>query len=162
MSESPWTKERVEQLRELWDRGLSQNQCAALLGEGISRNSVAGKIDRLGLKRDVVQVIRPPKPAKVEKPKKLVKQHKLIGSKQYVERPQPVVCGLPVTGRVQLVDLKYDDCRFPIGNPGDENFAFCGDQRIAGKPYCAAHSNLCLIPPPKKKPNLYREHIRHD
>jgi hypothetical protein len=44
-----WTDERVELLKKLWADGLlSASQIAAELG-GISRNSVIGKVHRLGL-----------------------------------------------------------------------------------------------------------------
>ena len=43
-----WTDDRVELLKKLWGEGLSASQIAAELG-GISRNSVIGKVHRLGL-----------------------------------------------------------------------------------------------------------------
>ena len=43
-----WTDDRVELLKKLWSDGLSASQIAAELG-GISRNSVIGKVHRLGL-----------------------------------------------------------------------------------------------------------------
>lgn len=43
-----WTEERVEALKALWNDGLSASQIAAELG-GVTRNSVIGKINRLGL-----------------------------------------------------------------------------------------------------------------
>src|SRR6516164_4473787 len=43
-----WTDDRVELLKKLWADGLSASQIAAELG-GISRNSVIGKVHRLGL-----------------------------------------------------------------------------------------------------------------
>ena len=43
-----WTDDRVEILKKLWSEGLSASQIAAELG-GISRNSVIGKVHRLGL-----------------------------------------------------------------------------------------------------------------
>src|ERR1700730_9170410 len=43
-----WTDERVELLKKLWADGLSASQIAAELG-GISRNSVIGKVHRIGL-----------------------------------------------------------------------------------------------------------------
>ena len=44
-----WTDERVEKLRELWDKGLSASQIAKELGEGVTRNAVIGKAHRMGL-----------------------------------------------------------------------------------------------------------------
>ncbi len=44
-----WTDERIEQLRQLWGKGITASQIADELG-GVSRNAVIGKAHRLGLK----------------------------------------------------------------------------------------------------------------
>lgn len=44
-----WTDERIEQLKNLWEKGLTASQIADELG-GVSRNAVIGKAHRLGLK----------------------------------------------------------------------------------------------------------------
>jgi len=43
-----WTDDRVEQLKKLWESGLSASQIAAELGN-VTRNAVIGKVHRLGL-----------------------------------------------------------------------------------------------------------------
>src|SRR6187549_3642290 len=43
-----WSDDRVEQLKKLWEAGLSASQIAAELGN-VSRNAVIGKVHRLGL-----------------------------------------------------------------------------------------------------------------
>lgn len=43
-----WTDERIEQLRTMWERGMTASQIAEELG-GVSRNAVIGKAHRLGL-----------------------------------------------------------------------------------------------------------------
>jgi GcrA cell cycle regulator len=44
-----WTDQRIDQLKALWDKGLTASQIADELG-GVSRNAVIGKAHRLGLK----------------------------------------------------------------------------------------------------------------
>ena len=44
-----WTEERVELLKKLWMEGLSASQIAAVLGDGVTRNAVIGKVHRLKL-----------------------------------------------------------------------------------------------------------------
>lgn len=44
-----WTDERIDQLKSLWEKGLTASQIADDLG-GVSRNAVIGKAHRLGLK----------------------------------------------------------------------------------------------------------------
>jgi GcrA cell cycle regulator len=41
-----WTEERVELLKKLWLEGLSASQIAGILGEGVTRNAVIGKVHR--------------------------------------------------------------------------------------------------------------------
>jgi hypothetical protein len=51
---------------------------------------------------------------------------------------------------VKLIDMKDSMCRFPIGDPRDETFGFCGHRKEPGYfagPYCAAHSRLCFTAP---------------
>ncbi|MEO1044876.1 MAG: GcrA family cell cycle regulator [Pseudomonadota bacterium] len=44
-----WTDERIDKLKELWEKGNTASQIAEELG-GVSRNAVIGKAHRLGLK----------------------------------------------------------------------------------------------------------------
>lgn len=41
---------------------------------------------------------------------------------------------------LSLVDLQYDQCRYPYG---DGHFTFCGCQVVPGRPYCEPHQQLC-------------------
>lgn len=38
-----------------------------------------------------------------------------------------------------LVDLEACDCRWPIGDPRQPGFHFCGAQQVLGRPYCKDH-----------------------
>ncbi len=44
-----------------------------------------------------------------------------------------------------LADLGPDQCRFPSGHVGDEDFRFCGAVISPGKSYCEPHHQLCHI-----------------
>lgn len=67
-----WTDERIDQLKTMWDKGLTASQIADELG-GVSRNAVIGKAHRLGLNSRPSPVksgeAKPPKKAGT-KPKK--------------------------------------------------------------------------------------------
>jgi GcrA cell cycle regulator len=41
---------------------------------------------------------------------------------------------------------------WPSGHPGDDDFRFCGDRPMAGKPYCEHHSAVAYIRPKENKP----------
>ena len=49
-------------------------------------------------------------------------------------------------GTVTLLDLKERMCKWPIGDPGDEDFRFCGGKAIQGQPYCDDHCNMAFQP----------------
>lgn len=65
-----WTDERIDQLKAMWERGLTASQIAEELG-GVSRNAVIGKAHRLGLQSRPSPVKAneaPKKPAAPRKP----------------------------------------------------------------------------------------------
>jgi GcrA cell cycle regulator len=53
-------------------------------------------------------------------------------------KPRPVV--VP-----RVVELSNHACRWPIGHPGDQDFHFCTERAIVGKPYCAEHAAMAYI-----------------
>lgn len=44
-----WTEERITLLKRLWLEGLSASQIANILGQGVTRNAIVGKVHRLKL-----------------------------------------------------------------------------------------------------------------
>jgi GcrA cell cycle regulator len=46
-----------------------------------------------------------------------------------------------------LLELTENTCRWPIGDPGNPDFFFCGGQTISSLPYCAFHARLAYQPP---------------
>jgi GcrA cell cycle regulator len=44
-----WTEARIESLAQMWAAGHSATLISRALGEGITRNAVVGKVQRLGL-----------------------------------------------------------------------------------------------------------------
>lgn len=41
------------------------------------------------------------------------------------------------------INILGDGCRFPIGDPRDRDFKFCGNPRDGDRPYCSAHCAVC-------------------
>lgn len=63
-----WTDERIDQLKTMWENGMTASQIADELG-GVSRNAVIGKAHRLGLQARPSPVKeKEVKPAPVKKP----------------------------------------------------------------------------------------------
>ncbi|MFZ4120801.1 MAG: GcrA family cell cycle regulator [Caulobacterales bacterium] len=147
-----WTDERVALLKKLWTEGLSASQIAKQL-TGVTRNAVIGKVHRLGLAGRAT----PSRPAK--RPVRAA-------------RPRPAATGAPSAPRLRtfvptLVDaslpaleplvleggatasvLTLNDrmCKWPIGDPTDEGFAFCGRGSCGSSPYCTDHQRLAYQP----------------
>lgn len=110
-----WTTDKIKQLKKLWSKGKSTLEIGRELG--ISKNAVVGKVHRLELNN---------RPAAVKKaPVKKVKQPKATKSEN-----------------VTLLDLKLNSCRWPINDPKDADFHFCGKQTVTGKPYCQEHCKI--------------------
>lgn len=143
-----WTDERVADLRRLWADGLSAGQIAGRLG-GVTRNSVTGKLWRLGLSAPLsAQRHRAPRPSTLRaKAAALDRAAGLLPSKPWTfsaaTAPAPVIASpaAPDVARVaSVLDLEHNHCRWPVGDPLQ---GFCGADRvvIGGKlkPYCACH-----------------------
>lgn len=123
-----WTDDRVALLTKLWTEGKTAAEIAKELG-GVTRNAVIGKAHRLKLSNRVSPIQQNKKP--VQKKKKTA---------------QPVAKTIAVSDAeretVSLIDLGARQCRWPIGDPQDEAFGFCGDHSISGLPYCLEHSKV--------------------
>jgi GcrA cell cycle regulator len=134
-----WSEERTAKAVELWKEGHSAEHIARRLGVE-SRSAVLGKMFRMGLCRQsgtntgksgmvaarVERAVSKPPP-----PVALVES-------VTANEPSPV-------GK-QLAQLERHHCRWPIGDPRQEGFHFCGRPPIPGRPYCSAHDKLAWAP----------------
>ncbi len=48
--------------------------------------------------------------------------------------------------RISLLELTERTCKWPIGDPTEESFAFCGLECVPGKPYCEYHVAVAFQP----------------
>lgn len=46
----------------------------------------------------------------------------------------------PAAAAVALLEPR--ECRWPLGEPADEDFAFCGGVRLLRGSYCAVHARI--------------------
>lgn len=51
--------------------------------------------------------------------------------------------------RIALVDVGKVECRWPLGDPTEDDFAYCGLPIARGHAYCAGHCRLAYRPPNK-------------
>ncbi len=150
-----WSDDRTEQLKKLWEGGLSASQIAAELGN-LTRNAVIGKIHRLGLSgRAKVpssaaprrRKARPAQNAAFTRPQGRVAT--ALATAFDVEDLPPISdydSVVPMQQRLSLAGLNEATCHWPIGDPGTPEFFFCGGRSLTGLPYCAHHSRVAYQP----------------
>jgi len=57
----------------------------------------------------------------------------------------------PKRKSITTVDLTIDTCRWPLGNPVDADFHYCGELPLIGRPYCDTHDAQSYQAVRKKK-----------
>lgn len=154
-----WTDDRVDTLRKLWTEGLSASQIAAELG-GVTRNAVIGKVHRLGLSGRAKGTNnsgggRAKKAAAQGTFTKASRKAAGAGPKKATAttvRPAPVVdVPEPKPMMLTLLQVTEHTCKYPIGDPQEESFGFCGAKSRDGSPYCEYHCKLTYQPHAERK-----------
>lgn len=169
-----WTEQMVEDLKKMWDEGLTTGEIGKRLN--VSKNSIVGKVHRLQLparpspikKKDSGEdtaeipaaktakaepapkekehktVASAPKPAAEPDPEALRERIETIRNSVHVEHPKG-------KHKTMLTDLDNHTCRWPIGDPKDENFHFCGRKIKIGQTYCEEHAAVAYVKATGKK-----------
>jgi len=158
-----WTNKREDMLRALWADGNSARQCAIVLGGGITRNAVIGKVYRLQLPPRKTVTPKPRKRAWSDESraamslkmtvrnlsrKRPVETEEVIADRVVLPTPAAFTpapeaargdawTALPGTTPIGMMALSQDTCRWPIGD--ELPFTFCGCSVATGSVYCAEH-----------------------
>nr|WP_316652083.1 GcrA family cell cycle regulator [uncultured Gellertiella sp.] len=53
---------------------------------------------------------------------------------------------VPISRRLELVELTERTCKWPVGDPLKEDFHFCGNDSPDSSPYCGYHQKLAYQP----------------
>lgn len=138
MTIETWTPQRVEQLRNCVAAGLTCSQIAAEIG--VTRNAVIGKINRLGLSTGRPAAVSARPRVRHQRPSML----RLVGAEALSVTDNVMLAPASVESihRCSLLELARGTCRWPINDPGAVDFAFCGNEVIAGFSYCAGHARM--------------------
>src|ERR1700738_4206493 len=147
-----WTSERIALLRSYFDAGLSCSQIAREIGT--TRNAVIGKMHRLGLSRpkdafaDRLAARDAARPKAVRrKPWRLslhAQREMLIATYPGRAAEEPAV---ESAHKCSLLELSQAQCRWPISEPGAQDFAFCGNRSVDGLSYCVGHARIAYRVP---------------
>lgn len=169
-----WTDERVEMLKKLWADGLSASQIAAQLG-GVSRNAVIGKVHRLNLpgraKSGGQTKVRTKRTTSAPRSPNYASRSSggtvrtvtrssgsaalkidtdLVAYQNVDMRPVENVV-VPISRKLELVQLTEKTCKWPIGDPLQSDFHFCGNDSDETSPYCGYHARLAFQPSQERK-----------
>ncbi|MDC0059599.1 GcrA family cell cycle regulator [Pelagibacteraceae bacterium] len=150
-----WTPDREEKLKELWKKGHTASQIAALI-PGTTRNSIIGKAHRLhlqsrgSLKRSTKKTSAEDNIIPDNKQQKLGRKARfkalLLDKNFEPENPK------------DLLELTDQTCRYPIGHPSEESsFYFCGRRPFEKEVYCRLHLMLCFQPKNAKEEDVLSE-----
>lgn len=136
-----WTDERVTLLKKLWGEGKTAAEIAKALG-GVTRNAVIGKAHRLKLSNRVSPIQQNErKEERIPEIKKPIKTRAVVMAKP----ANTFFKGL------KMIELKERMCRWPSGDPKDEDFAFCGCSSVPGLPYCEDHAKMAYQVPSRSR-----------
>jgi GcrA cell cycle regulator len=180
-----WTPERVEALKRDWDAGYTCSQIANRLsrdGGYLTRNAVIGKVTRLGLparqqtrrwstrpsqrpadawfknRHDARMKAKPNYPKTINRNRPKLKSVgptipiRSFATAPLPDTPEPII---PLDQRKGVLDLKANDCRWPIGDPQKPDFHFCGHAKHPGFVYCEFHAAKAYVPPQSMKERPY-------
>lgn len=176
-----WTPEREEIVRVMWQDGHSAAQIAKTLACGLSRMAVIGKVHRKGWgqreraasplanirfrpgdvrrRPDMTNAARDARRA-AERAGRPVSE--TVVAKTKPRRPTPICepVNLEALDLIPLEKLTGHTCRWPIGDPQDPAFGFCGAHAPIDRPYCGEHHRKAYTHVPK--PARARSHAETD
>ena len=178
-----WTEETVEELKKMWDKGMTTGQIAKALN--VTKNSIIGKVHRLCLtarpspikksatpkntdaedkktttkaKKTCKTSTKNEKPAenkvedkvetKVEKKVEKAVKEKTVATKEV--KPAEASPKFVEETNIPLVKLDNHTCRWPLGDPKDNDFCFCGKRIKTGQTYCEEHAAVAYVRNGKK------------
>jgi GcrA cell cycle regulator len=142
-----WTEEKVNKLKNLWGKGQTASQIAAIIG-GVSRNAVIGKAHRLNLSAKI-------------KTRSSISQNTVNtnsqnngefkkGSRKNRFRSLLLDKNFEAAKNLQLEDLNENTCKYMEGHPDKKDSSFCGRKTVEKFSYCPLHLMIVFQPKGKK------------
>ena len=131
-----WNEQKVAKLKELWGTHTAA-EISKIIG-GVTRNAIIGKANRLNLSSKIktrsvssnqnFQNTNNENNNSTQKRSKKSRFQSLVIEKNFEpENPK------------QLEELTEDICKYPINDPTDKNFYFCGRSSLKDFSYCKLH-----------------------
>lgn len=164
-----WTDKRINTLKQLWGDGVSASNIAKEMGNP-SRNSVIGKVHRLGLMKKrakpkieaslgprdngggTIQRIRNRRPTDDRRAKDWGIRQRLMdkagrnsgpdSQKPLPQPPEAFSDRAPLN--LTLLELTNATCKWPHGD--EAPFEYCGHETFGVQPYCPFHQRRSRSP----------------
>ena len=132
-----WNQQKVDNLKKLWNEGVATSQIGEQLG--FTKNAVIGKAFRVGLERRQNSRKKTTQSQSASSVT-MYRETCVVGNSQISPKRE-------VTRRREKFSFKksivgtgsFKSCQWPIGDPLEEGFHYCGGQNIPTKPYCIDH-----------------------
>ena len=150
---SSWLEPQTTRLHQLIIDPIhhSASQIALLLNKefklALTRNSIIGKIHRMGWAKERAEH---PKRAQQQRPRVRAKPRGGVTAfnnfnVKKAEPPSPVPptplpdLRISLPQRRSISQLENGFCRYPVGEPGEANFFYCGGRTKGDRVYCRKH-----------------------
>lgn len=151
-----WPDETIVKLRSLIGDGISSREIAKQLN--MTKNMVIGKVHRLGLvlagtpRSGALELgVRRREAAKTKPVSTTTKPPRRKGKPvvKSVLSTTPMRQIIPIIASDihPVFDLRPNQCRFPIGDPGKPDFRFCSEVKDGDRPYCPEHCRIAYAGP---------------
>jgi GcrA cell cycle regulator len=141
-NDKEWTDEDIAALRRYWVEGEGGNRLSAgQIGRRLNRskNSVLGKVHRIGLPARPSTIVRGGIPAAPKPERMKAREAKYFTSVivqiEQIRSSPPVM--LKSTARPQ-------PCCWPVGDPRSSSFRYCEAPGVPGRPYCLPHQRISV------------------
>jgi GcrA cell cycle regulator len=154
-----WTDERVETLKQLAQAGNTASAIGKAMG--VTKNSIIGKLNRLGLDAHAYPRKGRNNEGRLckDSPEQIAAWGRAAAAKRWANTPRREAAPPRIRPRVEkiatlivsnavsgplskalLIDaLTANMCRWIAGDPRDEHVTYCGRETLPGKSWCPWH-----------------------
>ena len=138
-----WTDDRLEELKRLWvDEALTSGEIAQRMG--ISRGTVLGKINRLGLLRYLTGSTSSKPSVDAERPQTPPPLPTAPSATNF--EVMESLASSRIGDHPTIFELRAGQCRFPLGRKNEPAEFFCGQPAVPHKPYCRECCQRAYVP----------------